>query len=387
MKKALIALLLIVVYLLAWPTRVAPRAWTPPPAPPTDRGPYAYNEALKNVQRLAVDVGIGPEGIAVDATGRVYAGYRDGRVIVLSADGASYAELGTTSGRPLGIGFSPTGGLVIADAVRGLLQLGGQPRPTLLSAGAEGLAFGFTDDVDDAKLGHQVYFSDASSKFAYPDYLDDLLEHGANGRLLAYDLDTRKTAVLLRDLYFANGVAVGPDDAYVLVNETSAYRITRYWLKGPKAGTREIFVDDLPGFPDNLSFNGRDRFWVALASPRDPLLDALAGHPFLRRIVARLPAFLQPGPKKHSWVLGFDLDGRLIANLQYRGRDAYAPITSVQEYGPWLYFGSLTENAIARLPLRNVIATAPAPPSGWRSVPAHPRAAPRASQKGVEEGQ
>jgi len=385
MKKALFALLIVVAYLLAWPTRVAPRAWVPPPAPPTDRGPYAYNEALKDVQRLAVEVGIGPEGIAVDATGRVYAGYRDGRVIVLSADGASYTELGNTGGRPLGIGFSPTGGLVIADGVRGLLQLGGKPPPTLLSAAADGGPFRFTDDVDDAKLGHQVYFTDASSKFAYPDYVDDLLEHGANGRLLAYDLDTRKTAVLLRDLYFANGVAVGPDDAYVLVNETSAYRITRYWLKGPKAGSHEIFVDGLPGFPDNLSFNGRDRFWVAIASPRDPMLDALAAHPFLRKIVARLPAFLQPGPKKHSWVLGFDLDGRLVANLQYAGRDAYAPITSVQEHGPWLYFGSLNEDAIARLPLRNVIPGAPPPPPGWRDVPAHPQAARLPAQKEVEE--
>ena len=29
----------------------------------------------------------------------------------------------------------------------------------------------------------------------------------------------------------------------------------------------------------------------------------------------------------HSFVLGIDLDGKVVANLQYEGSDAYAPIT------------------------------------------------------------
>ena len=33
------------------------------------------------------------------------------------------------------------------------------------------------------------------------------------------------------------------------------YRIQKYWLKGDKAGTSEIFVENLPGFPDNVSSN------------------------------------------------------------------------------------------------------------------------------------
>ena len=41
---------------------------------------------------------------------------------------------------------------------------------------------------------------------------------------------------MLDRLMFANGVALGPGDEYVLVNETLAARITRYWVRGPKAG-------------------------------------------------------------------------------------------------------------------------------------------------------
>lgn len=387
-KKILIAAVVLPALWLAWllfsPSRIEPEAWVPPPAPPL-AGPYAPNRVLHEVQRLAVGVGEGPEGIAVDAAGRVYAGYLDGRVIQLAGNGASYTELANTEGRPLGIAFGPKGGLVIADARRGLVQVGSRPEATLLTAQAGDQPIGFADDADSAKLDRKVYFSDASSKFAFPHYLEDLLEHRPHGRLLSYDFDTRETRVLLDGLYFANGVAVGPDDAFVLVCETSAYRITRYWLKGEKAGTHDVFADNLPGFPDNLSFNGRDRFWVAFPSLRDPQVDGMAGQPRLRKLIARLPGrvqgWLQAARPKHAMVLGFDLDGRVIANLQDEGGDAYAPITSVEERGPWLYFGSLSEPAIARLPLQRAVAGAPPPPPGWESAPQKPAGVARSTRE------
>jgi len=228
----------------------------------------------------------------------------------------------------------------------------------------------FTDDADNTRMDKNIYFTDASHKFGYGEHQLDLLEHGANGRLLEYNVVSKKTRVLMSGLHFANGVAVGPDDAYVLVNETGEYRILRYWLKGDKAGTHDIFIDNLPGFPDNLSYNNRDRFWVAIVTPRDELLDQLLpGNFFLRKVISRLPSFLQPRPKKHSFVLGIGLDGKVLANLQYAGSDAYAPITSVREFGPWLYFGSLTYPAIGRLPLNQVVPGAPVPPAGWDRIP------------------
>lgn len=382
MKKLLLLVLAVPAYLL-WllfsPSTVDPAIWTPPAAPKLE-GAYAPNRVLKDVQHLAVGVGEGPEGVAVDAVGRVYAGYLDGRAIQLAANGASYVELANTQGRPLGVGFSPSGGLVVADARKGLLHIGSRGEADVLSTGSEGLPFAFADDVDNAKLSKTVYFSDASSKYGLPDYLRDLFEHRGTGRLLSYDLETHETKTLLTGLYFANGVAVGPDDAYVLVNETAAYRITRYWLKGEKAGTHDVFADNLPGFPDNLSFNGRDRFWVALPSLRDPMLDGLADKPLLRKLLARLPsrvqALLQTGKPKHGFVLGFDLDGKVVANLQDEGPDAYSPITSVEERGPWLYFGSLSEPSITRLPLNRVFPDAPPPPEGWERAPATPKGAP-----------
>lgn len=378
MKAALkglgFGLVFIAVWLTFTPTRVDPAAWTPPTAitvPPDMR--------LSQLQRLAMGVGVnGPEGIAIAPNGEIHAGLLDGRIVALSPDGAQLRELGRSPGRPLGLGFTADGGVLIADAEHGLMLLGAAAEANPLVGEAGGVPLRCTDDVVAATSDKAIYFSDASSKFPLAQYTLDILEHRGNGRLLKLDLASGETHVLLDGLYFANGVTLGPDEAYVLVNETGAYRITRYWLKGERAGTHDVFADHLPGFPDNISFNGRDRFWVAIASPRDPAVDGLAAHPALRKLVGKLPLSLLPKAKAQGFVLAYDLDGKLITSLQDSRRGAYGPITSVRESGPWLWFGSLSAEGIARLPLNAVFPDAPRPPAGWEQAPAQPRVLPAA---------
>lgn len=358
-KLVVVALALLSAYLLLWPVDIRPQAWDPPAAPSLKDGSYAYNEKLKGIERLADGFGTGPEGITIDPLGRLYAGYLDGRVVRLSGDGASRTVLGDTGGRPLGIGLTPDGRLFLADARKGLMQIS-EGKSLVISDAAEGKAFGFPDDVVATRGGRYLYFTDASSRFGYGHHVEDALEHGASGRVLLYDTETHETKTVISGLHFANGVALGPNDDYLLINETSEYRVRRYWIHGPKAGTVDTFIDNLPGFPDNISFNGKDRFWIAIFAPRDPLLDKLlpAGNEWLREVVARLPAFLQPKPRHYAMALGVDTEGKLVANLQYEGADAYGPITSVREHGDWLYFGSLTDTALGRLPLQQALPAA-----------------------------
>lgn len=377
MQKILVAVLALfvaaVLYLLTWPVPIEPQAWTPPPLPKLE-GMYAANDKLKHVQRFGVDVGVGPEGIAVDAEGRIYTGYVDGRIVMFSNNGSSYQELGNTNGRPLGLAVNPSGGLLIADAERGLLQLdGSSPTPRVLADAAEGVPFKLADDVVHATRDNNIYFSDAA---AYPlkHVLYEFLEHKGTGRLLQYNTDSQQTKVLMKGLLFGNGVAMGPDDAYVLVNETAAYRVMRYWLKGEKAGGAEVFIDNLPGLPDNISYDATNRrFWLALFAPRAASLDDLAPKPaWLKKLALRLPAFVQPAPAHKAWVLGLDENGAVIANLQHDSKEAYGPITSVRESGPWLIFGSLTDNSLARLPLNQVFPGSPPPPANWQQLNPRP---------------
>lgn len=334
-------------YLLLPKARIYPAAWTPPPAPAYD-GVYAANDRLASIERVGAGTGIGPEDVAVDGRGRIYGGMADGRIVRLSGDGQEAEDFSDTVGRPLGLDFDTSGNLIVADAYQGLLSIAPDGTIRRLARGQGGRAFRLTDDVDVAADG-TIYFTDASDRFYLDDYVLDLLEHQPNGRLLSYDPRTDSVTAVLDRLYFANGVAVSPQGDFVLVVETGRYRVMRHWLKGPRRGESEIFIDNLPGFPDGISSDGRGTYWLALVSPRNRAIDYLLPRPAARKLVARLPRKLQPAPQRYSFVLGLDGDGKVIHNLQ-DPQGGFAQISSVERYGDDLYFGSLVENAIGRLP-------------------------------------
>lgn len=345
----LLAFVAFLAWLLFFPVPIEPQAWEAPPAPQLE-GPYAPNDALAGVEWLGEGEVRGPEATAVDAAGRVLTGTADGRILRFDPASGVFATVARTGGRPLGLAFGPDGVLYICDARKGLLGLApGASQPHVLATGHGGLPFRFVNDADVGPDG-TVYFTDASSRFGPEQLREDILEHGGAGRLLAWRPSTRTTALLLSGLQFANGVAVAGDGASVLVTETGSYRITRYWLEGPRKGTSEVFFDNLPGLPDNLTFSpSRGLFWVALFSPRVKALDALAPYPFVRQLLIKLPMWLQPQPARYAFVLGIDQQGRVVANLQHAAADAYAPVTSVREHAGWLWLGSLSREALARV--------------------------------------
>lgn len=353
MKRTILRLLItavvgLVVYFLFWPVPIDPVAWHPPPAPELT-GTYAQNNELAKIQRLPVN-GYAPEDVAIDSQDRLYCGTDDGQIFRLQPDGSRPEVFSHTYGRPLGLVFDRAGNLIVADAIKGLLSIAADGSITVLSTQADGVPFHCTNDLDIAADG-TIYFTDASYKFPLTQLKADLLEHRPNGRFLAYDPKTRQTRVVLRDLYFANGVAVSPDQSFVLVNETGEYKIRRVWLKGEKQGRSETFIENLPGFPDGISSNGRDTFWLAIVNRRDAALDLLLRHPFLQKAVMRLPNFLQPAIKRYAFILALDANGKVVRNLQDPSPQCFAEIANVVEHKGALYFGSIGERAIGRLPV------------------------------------
>lgn len=347
-----VASLLVGGVLLAWilpKVMVSPIdavAYTARPALPL-AGSLEPNEVLRTAQPVGQDRLFGAEDVAVDAAGRLYTGTEDGRIVRVTRtpDGREILEtLADTGGRPLGLRFGPAGKtLFVADAKKGLLAVdeAGGIKPLATRAG--GVSFGFTNDLDVAPDG-TIYFSDASSRFGVDEYLYDLLEARPHGRLLRYDPKAQKdkVSILLDGLYFANGVALAKDQSFVLVNETYRYQIRRYWLKGPKVGASDLFVKDLPGFPDNLSRDpATGRFWVALYTVRNPALELFHPHPFLKNQLAKLPRFLWPKPEPYGLVLEIDEQGRIVESLHDPGGESVRTVTSVEPYGGKLYLGSL----------------------------------------------
>ncbi len=317
-----------------------PRRWSPPqPAPRT------VNDRLSPLRRVELP-GIGPEDVVLDTDGRILAGVADGRILRVDPGTGVVEKVGDTGGRPLGLEWCGDGRLLVCDAEKGLLQLDLEVgTTTALVADVDGVPLNFASNVVEAPDG-TIYFSASTRSFDLEHYLGDLLEHAGTGRLFRRDRDGRVQA-LLDGLQFANGVALAPDGSCVVVAETGAYRLTRCWLTGERAGTHDVLIDNLPGFPDNISLGSDGLIWVTLAAPRDRLLDLLLPWPgILRQLVWLLPDRFKPAPKRTVHVVAVTFEGRLVHDLQALGHE-FSMVTGVVERDGVLYLGSLHETAVA----------------------------------------
>ena len=320
-----------------------------PPAPPSLEHDFAPNQLLLNAELLALGEVYGPEDLAVGPDGFIYGGTQDGKIIRIHTNGRVEDWL-ETGGRPLGLHFDSTGNLIVCDAYRGLLSISPQKNIEVLVDEVDGVPLVFTNDVDIATDG-RIYFTDASSVWNQANYMMDLYETRPYGRFMVYDPDTASTKVLLDQLYFANGVALSQAEDFVLVNETWRYRVLRYWLKGEKAGSYDLFADNLPGFPDGISSNRQGTFWLALPTPRNAIIDRVHPHPWLKNLFATLPQWMAPSPVEYGFVLGFDETGAVTHNLQDPRGEHLQEITSVQQHGSYLYLGTLGNDRVGRYSL------------------------------------
>lgn len=334
-------------YLFLWPVPFDPISWTAHPEPALE-GDLAPNRVLQGMELFPTPDTHGPEDVAVDADGRVYVGVEEGQILRYSSDGAEVEVFAETGGRPLGLDFDVDGNLIVADAVKGLLSVDGDGKVTVLCTEAGGRAFGFTDDVD-VDSQNVAWFSDASNKWGVDEVMMEVLESAPNGRLIKYDIGTGECEVVASDLNFANGVAVSPDETYVLVNETMRYGVQRVYVRGPKAGQTEVFANNLPGFPDGISTSPDGTFWLAIYAPRNPLLDTAAARPWLRKVIHRIPSALQPKPRRHPFIVEFNEKGDILRTLQDPDGAFFSMTTSAEQAGDWLYVGSLSEPSWGRI--------------------------------------
>lgn len=132
-----------------------------------------------------------------------------------------------TSGRPLGLALEKTGELIVADAhlvYTGLLRVtqkeGKEPKVEILANEHDGLKFKLTDGVDVGEDG-TIYFTEATYKYNLYDFYNDILEGEPHGRFMSYNPATKKVTLLARNLYFANRVAIAPDQKFVVYCETA----------------------------------------------------------------------------------------------------------------------------------------------------------------------
>ncbi len=318
---------------------------------PEKLGVYAENTILQSAKLLAEGKVNGLESLDIDENGFIYGGDKDGNIQKVSPSGVVETII-NTGGRPLGVQFDSQKNLIIADAYKGLLSLSKDGTLTVLVSEYKGIPFKFTDDLDISKEG-KIYFSDASI-YEQKEYLYDLLEARPHGRVFVYDPKTKVTELLLENLYFANGITLSKNEDFLLVNETYRYRITKLWLKGSKKGTQEIFIENLPGFPDNITANADGEFLVALFTVRNDRMDKMHPSPFLKSMTSKLPKFLWPKPEPYGYVLKINEKGTPIASWQDPSGIKLKEITSAIEKKGKIYIGSLYNDRIGVLDLKEI---------------------------------
>ncbi|MFJ8357305.1 SMP-30/gluconolactonase/LRE family protein [Streptomyces sp. NPDC093984] len=296
--------------------------------------------------------GRGPEDVTADADGRVLTGVEDGRILRLDGladpDRTRVEVLAGTGGRPLGLELLPDGDLLVCDAHRGLLRVAlddGTVRVLADSVAGEPLRF--CSNVVALSDG-TVCFTVSSRRYPFEQWIGDIAEHTATGRLLRLAPGAGEPEVLLEGLQFANGLAPAGDESFLVVAETGARRLTRYWLTGPRSGHAEPFAEDLPGLPDNLWREGPDGpIWVGLAGPHVPALDLLhRAAPPVRRAAARLAVRAPYRPAAMAGALAVDDDGRVRRHLVHRP-SGFRMSTSACVADGRLVLGSVWERGIA----------------------------------------
>nr|CAD7264043.1 unnamed protein product [Timema shepardi] len=286
-------------------------------------------------------------------------------------------------GRPLGLKSGKDGYLYVADAYYGLYKVNTTTGASTLlvskNVAINGKEPRLPNSVDVAKDG-TMYWTDSSTDILLQDGVYALLGDGS-GRLLKYNPVTNTSEVLLDKLHFANGVILSPLEDFVVVAETAASKLQRYYLKGPKKGQKDIFLDGLPGLPDNLKSNGRGGFYVPLIVGRDMnhsvLTQQLAPYPTVRKFLARVLALLELSfqqvealvPNYYTqraihWlghfesvsflhmnrftVLDVDIEGRITDSLHCLD-GSLEGISEIEMYNGHFYFGSPYNDFIGRV--------------------------------------
>jgi sugar lactone lactonase YvrE len=323
--------------LLLAPGGLRPEAWQPPPALPA-AGVWAPNQRLDAAAPEQTGLA-GPDTVVPGADGYRYTAVDGGRVLRWRPEGPR-EEFVRVEGRPVGLNFGADGSLYGADELYGRLwKITPERQVQRLADSVGGRRFNFLNDVWIAADG-SVYFSESTRRWSLRDNPRAMIEHAADGGVYVWRPDGRVEPVL-EQLYFPNGVVLSPAQDYLLVAETGAYRISRYWLGGPRAGQREVLLDRLPGFPGDLSLapDGQS-YWGSLLTARNPLLDRLGPKPWLRALLGRLPLAWLPPAKPFPYVFRFDGDGRVLETLQASPGSPLPTFSSVVQDGDSLLLGT-----------------------------------------------
>ncbi len=249
---------------------------------PSMDGALSPNDALDGLAPIGEPVPdadaatLGPDGALYVTSGT--------RVLRLDGAGfarrALFAELPAAGG---GLAFHADAGLLVCVAGEGLVAIDAQGRQSWLRE-ADGLPLLCLTDVAVAANG-TIFLAHGSDRHPPDQWLRDLMEKRATGRLLACDHELRRAHVLRAGLHYPHGLAIAEQALWF--TESWTHRLSRAAITGAGIASSEIVIRNLPGYPARLSPSADGGFWLSLFGLRTQLIEFVLREDDYRREMMR----------------------------------------------------------------------------------------------------
>uniref|UniRef100_A0A0N5A0J9 Str_synth domain-containing protein n=1 Tax=Parastrongyloides trichosuri TaxID=131310 RepID=A0A0N5A0J9_PARTI len=341
-------------------------------------GILAINDYLTKGERILENKILGPEALVVE-NNTIYATTYDGKVVKIVdekiVDFISFKnnkECGTYDtelkcGRPLGIRKYKDDILIVADSYFGIFFVDFSRKiykngfelfmsSKYLTKDKPAMMLNDFDIIND----EDIYISDSSSKWDRRRFFHILSEAEPNGRVLKINLKTKDVSVIDENLFFPNGIQQISKNA-IVVAECGMARIWKIFINGDKKGTREIFIENLPGLPDNIRLSKySNTLYVGLTGLRHAnslnMYDKIGKYPNIRNFLAKilpeklfskLPSLFV---KKHAIIIEINLNGSIISTYQDPESKVVQDASHVVDDENYLYLGSYHSRYIAKVP-------------------------------------
>lgn len=326
--------------------KIQPIAWNVPTKPVLQNS-LQSNDKLQKCTKIELNGYYGPEDIIFDKTGNLYCGvhigkqdFSNGKILKISREGKITSFYNSNSW-VAGLHFDSNNNLIALSHQEGLISISPTKEVTVLAKTDEnGEPFLIPNGLDISSDG-MIYFSNTSheSKYTIKYGRKLIMELKPSGGLYQYNPITKKVTTLIDGTYFGNGVALSQNEDFVLMTETSKYRIIRYWLKGDKKRTSETFMDNLPGFPNGISIRKDGSFWLGFSTKRNDILDKIHSKKGVKKIVYSLPEIMQPKQEKFGLILNISEQGHILSSLYDTTGKVISEAGAVKEYKEHLYIG------------------------------------------------
>ena len=261
---------------------------------PAMDGAISPNDRLDALPRIgaplagADDVAEAPDGALYVSAGR--------RVFRLSgpdhADRTEFASFDRDAGA---LAVHPDGRLLVCVAGQGLAAIDAAGQRAWLTE-VEGQPLRCLTSVAVAKDG-TIFMTDGSSAHEPDAWCRDLMAKNHLGRLVSCGPALGTARVLLRDMYYPNGLAIAPGGKELWFTESWSHRVSRTAIEGQAIGRPRVAIDNMAGYPGRLAPAAGGGFWIAVFAVRTHLVEfVLREDDYREEMIRTIPPALWVAP-------------------------------------------------------------------------------------------